>query len=227
MNLHLQCASDLHLEKRPRRFLQLLKPSSDILVLAGNIGYPDKNIYDQFLHWCSLKFKYVILVAGNCEYYGSTISKIDRVLKQLCKKHGVYLLENGVLEIQGIVFLGTTLWFEIPDDISCDISKNADYHYIKDFSPQISHEMYIKNSKWLEEQVKLYNGTHRIVVITHHAPVNTIEGVDIWIHGHTQQNTTFKIGSTIVTTNQYRPVEGEKYSKKFIVKNEKNTELFN
>ncbi len=251
--IQLQCASDLHLERRSSRFLQLLKPSGDILILAGDIGYPGRKIYGQFLHWCSLKFKFVVLVPGNHEYYGSSVPKVNKILKQLCQKYGVYFLEKDILEISelGIVILGTTLWSNIPDNKACYISEAIeDYHAIKDFSPKISHELYLENREWLKTKIKFYrarNPEYSIVVITHHAPemTNTInpryrgfpdncafasdctdimEGVNLWIYGHTHYNNTFKIGSTTITSNQRgypREFTGESYSKKFTIKMKK------
>ncbi len=252
MNLvRLQYVSDIHLEIWPSRFRRFLKPSGDILVLAGDIGYPFRRIFEQFLHWCSLKFPFVVLVPGNHEYYGHSIPKIDRRLKQVCRKYGVYYLEKDLLEIPewNLVILGTTLWSKIPHEKTFDVLKTInDYQSILGLSPQVVDDMYSENCQWLQGQINFYreyNPEYRIVVVTHHAPeinhtispkylgdtencafasdcTHLMEGVHLWIYGHTHYNNTFEIGSTIVTSNQRGGQENLGYSKNRVIKIEKS-----
>lgn len=230
-SIRVQYVSDLHLEIRPSRFRRFLKPSGDILVLAGDIGCPFRRIFEQFLHWCSLKFPYVVLVPGNHEYYGYSIPKVNMKLKQLCQKYGIEYLEKDLLEIPewNLVILGTTLWSDIPHEKTFDVLESvSDYQAILGLSPLVVEELYTENRKWLQNQIKFYN-THnpeyRVIVVTHHAPeisqtispvhlgdtencafasdcTDLMSGVDIWIYGHTHHNHTFQVGSTLVTSNQ-------------------------
>ncbi len=228
-SVKIQYISDIHLEVRPSKFKHILTPCADVLILAGDIGHPFRRTYEQFLNWCSLKFKNVILIPGNHEYYGSSLKKGKKRLKRLCKKYNISLLDRDVLEFPEFVILGTTLWSNIPEKYSFDVLFTVnDYKCIEDISLNVVNELYQRNRKWLAEKIKFYKSLDKnlkIIVVTHHAPVenktsapkyrgnNTIcayssdctdlfDGVDYWIYGHTHYNATFKVGNTIITSNQ-------------------------
>jgi hypothetical protein len=63
----LQYLSDVHLEFRQK--LPRVVPKGDILILAGDIGYPFSGLYEEFLRKMTHSFKKVFLVVGNHEYY--------------------------------------------------------------------------------------------------------------------------------------------------------------
>lgn len=227
--VRLQVVSDLHFEVRPSRFRQILKPSGDILVLAGNIGNPFSRIFEQFLHWTSLNFPFVVLVPGNHEYHGYALSKVHKRLGNLCDKYGVYYLQKDLLELpdHNVVILGTTLWSDIPHSETFKVLRSVkDYYSIPRFSFNVVDCLHSQNKEWLNQQIsfyKKYNPEYHIVVATHHAPemnhtidpkcqlvvhslasdcTSLMKDVDLWIYGHTQYNNTFKIGNTTVTSNQ-------------------------
>lgn len=234
--VRVQYASDIHLEFRPSKFRRILKPSAEILILAGDIGHPFRRTYYQFLRWCSMKFKHVVLIPGNHEYYGSSLKKARRKLKQLSKATGVTVLDRDVLELPeyNLVILGTTLWSYIPPENSFEVLMGInDYQCIEDFDLTTGNTLYLENRNWLRQTIKFYremNPEYQIVVATHHAPVpeitsapiyrgkptncafasdctDVMEGVDVWIFGHTHYNTTFPHTlpngeSVTVTSNQ-------------------------
>jgi len=229
--MKIQFVSDIHLEIRPNSFRRFLRPVGDILVLAGNIGRPFQRIFEQFLHWCSLKFPIVVFVPGNHEYYGSSISKVNSKLQIVCKKYGVYYLEKDLLEIPelNLVILGTTLWSDIPHENSFDVLRSVeDYRSIYGWSPRIVEEHYMASKNWLTQQIdfyKFHNPEYDIIVVTHHAPeishtispdfleepescsyasncTDLMKGVKLWFYGHTQYNNDFTIGKTQVLSNQ-------------------------
>jgi hypothetical protein len=71
----IQLASDLHLElytsvRTPVELFQtLLKPNPavDVLILAGDIGYPEQRITKEFFHWVCSNWKQVLWILGNHE----------------------------------------------------------------------------------------------------------------------------------------------------------------
>jgi len=220
MQVRVQYASDIHLECRPSKFRRILKPSAEILILAGDIGHPFRKTYFQFLRWCRSKFKHVVIIPGNHEYYGSSLKKARRKMKDLCKRTGAVFLDRDVLELPeySLVILGTTLWSEIPHEKSFDVLMSIDdYRCIEDFDLDTVNNLYQTNRLWLENTIKFYhqkNPEYRIIVATHHAPVPEItsapmyrgkstncafdsdctdimSGVYAWIFGHTHYNTTF------------------------------------
>src|SRR5581483_10940982 len=119
-------ASDLHLEflsNKVSLVIDLFKASLDkskdstkrqILVLAGDIGYP-KSYLRYFLTECKILFQDVLYVAGNHEYYGTTMHQGGYALKDICNTTGVIFLDNNVYEISDLsmVFIGTTLWSKL------------------------------------------------------------------------------------------------------------------
>lgn len=176
--------SDIHLELRKKFpkgiFGQLLgRPKDDrgnyieeseeecrnnrgsrILLLAGDIGWPDQPIYKLFLALCMVKFKHVFVIAGNHEYYSPqqyTISEINRKIEKVCKdlggeRGGIYVLAAGdndstenVVTLydygRPIRFIGCTLWTEV--DARAEMVMN-DYNsiYIDDGTNQ--EERYVK-----------------------------------------------------------------------------------
>lgn len=122
--------SDIHLESGPINIPVTDVDKQTILVLAGDIGLVhkqyDKQLYVEFLRLMSLQFKYVILVMGNHEHYHGSIkltySRIKNALTEL-KLNNVFLLEKESVVLDGVAFIGATLW------------TNCDYH--SPFSPML------------------------------------------------------------------------------------------
>ena len=68
----LQVCSDVHLERgdiTKHDFPTIIQPCAEILALAGDIGDPFSTIFEEFIHYCSQRFQYVLFVSGNHEYY--------------------------------------------------------------------------------------------------------------------------------------------------------------
>jgi hypothetical protein len=137
--LSLQIASDLHLEfglEGGRTFADILTPSAPVLALLGDIGIltdaEHQAAYRRLVHWCCERFEAVLLVTGNHEYYNqgshgvgrggastcTTKEAVDRGLVAMCTSYdNLYLLnsDEGAMDINGVLVLGTTLWSHIPD----------------------------------------------------------------------------------------------------------------
>src|ERR1700750_925935 len=94
--------SDLHLSGDP---LQLQQWPWDVLVLAGDLGRPERA-----MTWARQAPCPTVLVAGNHEYYGSDLSTTVATLKALALGSNVTVLEKESVRIGGIRFLGCTLW---------------------------------------------------------------------------------------------------------------------
>lgn len=102
--LHL--LSDLHLESGPYAVPELL--DFDIAVAAGDIGPIELAV-----PWLAALQKPVVFVLGNHERYGHGI--VDSVVhaKRLAQGTQVRVLERGQVVIQGVRFLGCTLWTDL------------------------------------------------------------------------------------------------------------------
>jgi hypothetical protein len=85
------------------------------VVLAGDIATKGLGVKWALKH---IKDKPVIYVLGNHEFYGKTYPKHIYELKELAENTNIHILEKDVKTVNGVNFIGTTLWtdFEILGD---------------------------------------------------------------------------------------------------------------
>lgn len=181
--------SDLHLDLHPID-LQLppeLLQAVDVVVLAGDITEGTAG-----LRWARDSFPNtaIVYVDGNHEFYGQHWDKHIDVMRTLAAEREVHYLENDSITIEGVRFLGCSLWTDFAlhgDDAKLESMSAArlrmnDYKRIKISAP---HEMYWQRKhrlfpamaarrhdesrQWLQEQLSL-GDPQRSVVVTHHAP---------------------------------------------------------
>lgn len=121
-------ASDLHLEFGDLEIdndnkADVLILSGDILV-AKDIAQRDpygvmgpeyrSNRYHDFMQRCSALFPHVIYVMGNHEHYNGDFAKTETHLKDvLSYLKNVYVLEREIKVIDGVTFIGGTLWSDM------------------------------------------------------------------------------------------------------------------
>jgi len=120
--------SDIHTERAHKRFdpefdypeLRFEYPAeADVIVLAGDIGE-----WVNGLDWARHRFfnKEIIYVAGNHEYYKSDLSVLGE-LRSKAKELSIHLLENDSVIIDGVRFLGATLWTDFNDFSAAEVEK--------------------------------------------------------------------------------------------------------
>lgn len=114
--MNIQLLSDLHLESNPQ-FLPKAAPDADVLVLAGDIGsYQDDSALTRlgiddfglgrFANWpCP-----VLFVPGNHEYDGLDFDAAHTRLRTACERLGLVWLEREAAVMDGVRFVGCTLW---------------------------------------------------------------------------------------------------------------------
>ena len=105
--MKLYVLSDLHVEFRPFTPNPVAVAAADVVVLAGDI-YPGV----EGIVWARKSFsdKPIIYVAGNHEFYGRHWDKLLDQLRETAAKQSVHFLENDAVTIEGVRFLGATLW---------------------------------------------------------------------------------------------------------------------
>jgi predicted MPP superfamily phosphohydrolase len=105
MKLHI--LSDLHLEFAPHQVDRHAIQSADVVVLAGDIFTGTQGIA-----WARQSFpsQHIVYVAGNHEFYGHYWDQLLDQLRDEARIHCVDFLENESVTIDGIRFLGATLW---------------------------------------------------------------------------------------------------------------------
>jgi hypothetical protein len=95
--------SDIHLDTGPYAIPPEL--DYDVLVAAGDIGP-----VEQAVEWLASLDKPVVYVLGNHEYWGREYSDVLAAAKAAAKGTKVHVLEKNSVVIQGVRFLGATLW---------------------------------------------------------------------------------------------------------------------
>ena len=196
MKLHI--LSDLHTEfDRPGAAFNPPKTDADVVILAGDIG-----LHTHGLDWseCMSAFddKPIIHVLGNHEFFGAEyfgIRKQCRVFVDDAQAKDIptFLLDDEVLILGGVRFIGSTLWtdyrlFGEENAQFCmseakrgmrdhqvirysDRGVPLDQHALKEmlFLPQHAERLHRKAKAFLAaELAKPFDG--KTIVITHHLP---------------------------------------------------------
>lgn len=166
----------------------------DLIILAGDIhvGLKAANV----AAWYRKRFRVpVILVAGNHEFYGADLDNMLNELRLSARDlDQVYFLENDVVEIDGIRFLGCTLWSNFTvngaDQVEFAQYKAAQsmtdfqviYHRGLVLTPEDAALRFRDSYAWLEQELaKPFEGD--TVVITHFAPHRAAIHPDYLVQG--------------------------------------------
>jgi len=173
MRIHV--LSDLHIEIGD---YQPHKVECDVVVLAGDIGSGAEGIEWARRAWPS---KAIIYVPGNHEYYRLERTATLQTMQETANKFGVRMLDNDEVLIDGVRFLGSTLWTDFKlfgesvkqESMSVGKSCLNDFRLIAEgnevFSPARSIELHEASLTWLSAKLKEdFDG--ETVVITHHLP---------------------------------------------------------
>jgi len=173
--MKIQILSDLH---REFGALDHSFKQADVLILAGDVDIKTRGIEWLLQHVTDIPVLYIL---GNHEYYKSSYPKVLNKIKDLAEGSNIHVLENESIEIDNIVFHGTTLWtdfslFGNPRYYGslCQKTMN-DYKKIRR-DPSYSrlrsidtYNIHKESLRWLEQSLEDSKGKTNIVV-THHAP---------------------------------------------------------
>ena len=136
--MNIQLLSDLHLESHPH-FVPEPAPGANVLVLAGDIGSYQEGSQlgdddfglarfsplPQHASWPTP----VLFVPGNHEYDAQDFDAAHMRLKRTCDRLGIQWLERETLTLDGVRFVGTTLW--------SDFDALADNAGVTDIGPRL------------------------------------------------------------------------------------------
>lgn len=181
--MKVQIISDIHLDYNELSdFDYFIIPSADILLILGDISSLHINIYDKFLDFCSNNWKYIIFISGNHEYYTpssnpKTFKEIDLHINEITKKYtNIYYLNRDYVEIEGYVFLGTTLWSNVNTKDAQDMNDYNLCYYNQEnngrrykLNTSNVRKEYKDNVAWLKNKVKDFKDK-KIIILTHHVP---------------------------------------------------------
>jgi predicted phosphodiesterase len=223
--MRLQILSDIHAEFQNdlgEKFItQYLRPRNvDVLIIAGDIGVGDSLMYSLHLISKTYKDSRVLYVPGNHDFYHSSFRFVMDKLHLLENSlPNLSILSNKMVTINGINFVGTTLWFK----------KNKKY---KEYANMLSDFPLIANFEYVvfeenQEAIDFLNWhvNKDSIVITHYMP--TYESVParykddpfnmffvcnmesliherkpkMWVHGHTHDSFNYMLGDTHIVCN--------------------------
>lgn len=175
MRIHV--LSDLHFEfaKMPRSYVQ---PDCDVVILSGDIspGLPG-------VIWAKDFFTVpVIYVPGNHEFYIKARTHSEQIakMKELAEGSHVHVLNNDTVVIDGVRFVGATLWTDFDlygqnffHQAVAQRGMNDYVHIWKTEHERLTAEdtvaFHKESRQYITEQLATpFEG--KTVVVTHHAP---------------------------------------------------------
>ncbi|CAN7465605.1 metallophosphoesterase [Paraburkholderia hospita] len=175
--------SDLHNEFEPIAADPEVIAQADAVVLAGDIHTKDRSV-EWAQAFVSDLIKPVILVAGNHEFYGGHFDYTLDKLRESALGTNVHVLENDILVLGNVRFLGCTLWTDFKlyaSDITSVICMRDAQSSMKDFRliratqsyrklyPSDTVRRHERSRAWLANALsERFDG--KTVVVTHHAP---------------------------------------------------------
>ena len=201
--MKIKLVSDLHLEFADYNIkndegCDVLILSGDILVINDLHDHPESNynhlelkalkfgqaraqLFRDFLKRCSFQFPHVVYVAGNHEFYHGEFHRSVEHLREECNKFpNIYFLERDIQFIEGVLFVGGTLWTDCNKgdpltlhtltDMMNDfrVIRNDDLGYTK-LRPAHIMSRHRKTLEYIKQIVD-NNGDRKCVVVGHHAP---------------------------------------------------------
>lgn len=177
--MKLQILSDLHLEMvKPLYSWRIPETAAEVVVLAGDIGVGLSGVKWAVREAERLQ-KCAIYVLGNHEYYGERLNVLEK-MRTVARGSRVYVLDLDEVTLEGVRFLGATLWTDYlafgrdhrPDAMDKAARFLNDHRLINrpyGFTPADALESHERGRAWLEGKlVTKWDGP--TVVVTHHAP---------------------------------------------------------
>lgn len=218
----IQIVSDLHIEYNDiPNPLDLITPSADILILAGDIGSLYKlDQLKNFLEKICPCFQYVLYIPGNHEYYtvredvvctGQNMNQLlDRLYSISEKIPNLYVLDKSSVEIGNVCIAGCTLWSDTKIDIPNYIVR------IHKMNTTVYKTKYESDLSYINKMIDYCRKNKlKLVMVTHYPPTykalervkkkdkfislyaSHLDGllrrdfVDTWICGHVHKNFDF------------------------------------
>lgn len=231
--MKIRLLSDLHTEFRlPYKKHKMSEyRGEDVLVLAGDIASGSSNTMDVIKHFLDCGFPKVIYVPGNHEYYGTGFDEFNAKMENKCyMTRGAYYLNPDAVVIDGVKFIGATLWTNFADNpFSQSAAKRGinDFRMIRDFDVNRCAKTYYQHLDFIKQAYE-ERGPNKVVVITHFLPAREciaprFRGPDLindyfannlgeyiatmsdttWLFGHTHDATDIMLGDTRVVANPH------------------------
>lgn len=189
--MRVQILSDIHVEFGNR--MPPPAPDADVVVLAGDIAPYRAEVLEDIAE--TLSGSRVLYVPGNHEFYGGDIDAVRAAMARDCARLGIELLDRRALTIDGVRFIGATLWTDFALDGVAEAfaaqqtarRQMADFRVIRPgrvaFTPAGSVRRHEADRDFIERELRnAADERLAAVVVTHHAP--TPRSIRPWFHGN-------------------------------------------
>lgn len=181
--------SDIHSEfyQHDSNWLPPLPSNADVLVLAGDIAIGQE--LEVILNRISaaLPQTALVVVAGNHEFYRQPRQKtLQRYRGMFANNPQIHFLENNFVDINGVRFIGATLWtgFKLHDETddrnyvkSMIQAAVSDFRLIREegiidktFSPANAEKLFHESCGYIESLLKKSNAS-KTIIVTHFPPM--------------------------------------------------------
>jgi predicted MPP superfamily phosphohydrolase len=194
--MKIQYISDIHLETRNKNdFKSYLIPNAPYLALCGDIGYPMKETFKEFIEYCSKNWEQVFYVTGNHDYYNNiytqwkykapySMNYIEYSIEKLFESYpNVHYLQKKQYDIPNTNYsiLGCTLWVEIATYRYVDCltylndTKYISIDGVKRLSPEDIDILHEDHCHWLMKKLEhLESVGRKAIVLSHHLPTELL-----------------------------------------------------
>lgn len=178
-----QFVSDIHLETRTEREIEAiigaLTRHAPTLILAGDIGNPSHPSYARFLSAASARFDLVVLIAGNHEFYGSSMSETLVEIRSVVRSlPNVVFLHSQRFSPDSLPvhIFGGTMWSDIAREEEPEVeSILKDHARIAGFTASTSRNEHAVFVDLLEAEMAACEGDGKpFLVVSHHLPLKSL-----------------------------------------------------
>lgn len=199
MQVSFDLISDLHIEDWPTPFDWSGMPTSMVCVVAGDVS-KDKTVVIDTLKHLGQVYKAVIYIDGNAEHRDDLYhleESYTYLVEEIRKIENVVYLQDNVVVIDGVGFVGTNGWW------TYDFDNHDSYDYSKQWFTEVYNvNMEVANTleviamqdvKYMSKSIAKLQ-THRdikkIVCVTHTPPSIDLISHDIELAGSHRLNCT-------------------------------------
>jgi predicted phosphodiesterase len=182
-SLSVQYLSDVHLETRSPAEVEAeigaLERHAPILILGGDIGNPAHPSYFRFLAAAAARFDLVVLIAGNHEFYGSSLEETVAEIRALVRSlPNVVFLHNERHSSPALPvhIFGGTMWSDVlPEEQARVEAILSDHARILGFDAAASRNEHAVFVDLLEAELRACEGDGKpFLVVSHHLPLRRL-----------------------------------------------------
>lgn len=180
MKLAFDLISDLHVETWEEPFDFTGMPTSMLCVVCGDISR-DRSVVVDTLRHLSECYKTVIYIDGNDEHRYS-LDDLGESYKSLAEEiediPNVIFLQDNVVIVDGVAFLGTNGWWTYDMDPEIDYDQTRfwfeDHYQVNRHTADVIEATALRDFAYLEASVsrlQTYRDVKSIVIVTHTVPL--------------------------------------------------------